>query len=116
MTNQTSATGIPTPPAIMDGNEVYDMLMAEIEPDLVTANLPTLQEKYKDETPEQTKVRGERYKAAFIEYKKRYAEYAAKQEQEVRDYGRHLIGSVEQKSEARDADALGDLESAISNS
>ena len=116
MTNQTSGSGLPTPPAIMDGNEVYDMLMAEIEPDLVTANLPTLQEKYKDESREEMQARAERYKAAFVEYKKRYAEYKAKQEEEVRSYGRDLMGAVEQKSEVRDAEALGDLESAISNS
>lgn len=116
MTNQTSATGLPVPPAIMDGNEVYDMIMAEIEPDLTTANLPTLAERYKDETDEQKEERAERYKAAFIEYKKRYAEYKEQMTQDVQSYGRNLMRSVEARSTASDESELGELESAISNS
>lgn len=115
MTTQASTTGI-TPPKIHGGQEVYDSIMGDIEPELTTAGLATLDEKYKDETAEAAAERLERYKKAFEEYNKRYAEYKQKQDDAVKKYGRDLAADVENKASAKDATALDDIESAIFNS
>ena len=44
---------------------LYDQIMREIEPDLVTDVLTTLTQKYKKETAAQAKLREERYAKAF---------------------------------------------------
>ncbi len=44
---------------------MYDQIMGEIEPDLLTTQIPLLDEKYKNETPEQKKNRMAAYAQAF---------------------------------------------------
>ena len=50
---------------ILDIQWLYDAIMAQIEPDLVTATIPTLDEKYAEETPAEKKARAIRYADAF---------------------------------------------------
>ncbi len=57
------------------GEQVHDALMGTIEPDLVSANLLMLKEKYKDETPEERKERIVRYKTAIQKYDKAVSKY-----------------------------------------
>ncbi len=116
MPTQSSSTGVPALPKIKGGEEVYNMIMSDIEPELTLDNLPKNEEKYVDETKAQTIKRAQRYKDAFIEYKKRYAEYKQKQDDEVRSYGRDIMKATENKFVADDEGAMLDLESAISNS
>ena len=77
---QGGTTPLPPPPVIPSGEEMYDQIMSQIEPDLVTAQLPLLKEKYKDETPEQAKARADRYNRAFAEYEKQFAAYGSEWE------------------------------------
>lgn len=91
------------------------MIMVEIEPELTLDNLPKNEEKYAGETKKQTIARAQRYKAAFIEYNIRYAEYKQKQDEAIRTYGRKSIQAVEEKYASHDEGAMQDLESAISN-
>ncbi|MEK7137382.1 MAG: hypothetical protein AAB853_03795 [Patescibacteria group bacterium] len=53
----------PANPAVL-----YDILMGEIEQELTTRNLPLLRDIYENETPEEAKQRGARYREAFEEY------------------------------------------------
>lgn len=112
----SSSTAFPTPPVIKSGKEVYDSIMQEIEPELTTENLDTLDEKYEGETKEESKARAERYKQAFVEYKKRYAEYKRNKDEEVRTYGRDLMSTVEADAVNRETNKMTNLESAIQNS
>ena len=116
MIKQDSSVGAPAVPKIQGGEEVYNMIMGDIESELTLDNLPKNEEKYASETLEQTKMRAQRYKDAFIEYKKRYAEYKLKQDDEVRAYGRDVMKATENNFAAKDESAMLDLESAISNS
>jgi hypothetical protein len=65
----------PVPPKIPTGREIYDQMMAHIEPDLTSANYKTLTEKYKNETAEQREARMKRYELAFERCDKSYDEY-----------------------------------------
>lgn len=110
----SAGTQLPAPPAIPSGEEIYDRIMGQIEPELVTAVLPTLKEKYKDETQEEAKVRAVRYQKAFAEYDKQYAAYLQSQEGALRSYQMNLGRAVENVARSDEAPHLGDLESAIS--
>lgn len=68
-TTTTRDTGLPT------GTQIYDGIMAKIEPELTTTQLPKLEEKYRDESPEDRQVRMARYDVAFAEYDKQYGSF-----------------------------------------
>jgi len=51
--------------------QLYNLLMAEIEPELLTMVVPHLDEIYKDENPEQKARRAKRYAKAFALFLKR---------------------------------------------
>ena len=93
---QTRNHGVPTPPQLPgSGEEIYNMIMASIEPELVSGQIPQLKEKYKNETPEQKKERGERYKKAFAEYDKRYDQYMLGMGAKMKAYHRGMRGAAE---------------------
>ncbi len=97
-----------------DGTAIYDMLMAKIEPDLVTLVIPTLDEKYKTETPEERKARGLRYKDAFEKYDVAYREYMDGMKSGITKFQRDALHSVEQDNRADEQTDLDNLTSAIS--
>lgn len=109
-------TGVfPVPPVIPSGEEVYDSIMGGIEPELVTTVLPTLKEKYKDETPAAAKARAERYEKAFAEYDKRYAQYIASQQQGIQTYEKQFMQGVQKVAAAAEASQLDDISSQIAS-
>ncbi len=70
-------------PDIPDGLAVYDSIMGEIDEDLTSQGAKKLNEKYRNETPEQTKARAARYDAARDEYDRRYDEWKTRKQSEV---------------------------------
>lgn len=114
MTTQSSSTGMPTPPQITGGKEVYDKIMKEIEPDLVSSVMDTLDEKYAGETEEEKAKRMQRYAAAFVEYEKQYQEYMVNKKGEMKAFGRNMNKAIEEDNTSGEADVLQDLESQFS--
>ncbi|OGJ62024.1 hypothetical protein A3C37_01350 [Candidatus Peribacteria bacterium RIFCSPHIGHO2_02_FULL_53_20] len=90
--------------------------MAQIEPDLLTKNIPLLDEKHKGETPEQHAQRTARYQKAMAEYDKRYAELMASLNRDVAQQKRTGIAAIEQKNAKKEASTLSGIESAILSS
>lgn len=97
------------------GAEVYDALMAGIEPDLVSTTIPTLDEKYAEETEEQKKSRYERYSAAFAAYDEAYAKWEQEMRGIVKDYRKNALQSAEADSRSADETMLTTLESQFSS-
>ena len=106
-----SASGIGN----LNGTDIYDQIMAKIEPELMSAVLPTLTEKYKNETPEQAKSRGERYAKAFEEYDRQYASFVVQLDAKVHAFERQAVASVEKESLKEESSQLSNLESQISD-
>lgn len=73
-----------------DGREFFNVLMAQIEPDLTLDHVHTLAEKYDHETPEEHVARLERYKNAFAQYRKQRDQYFALFREQVRKFSRDL--------------------------
>ncbi|MFH0851969.1 MAG: hypothetical protein V1876_04445 [Candidatus Peregrinibacteria bacterium] len=113
MTDPQQSAGFPPIPPVKTGAEIFDSIMVEIEPELTTAGSKGLDEKYKGETPEQKKARGERYAKAFEEYEKHYAAYRLEQESQVHAFKRQVIQFAEGKAGDDDQQRLFSLESAL---
>ncbi|MDD5623293.1 MAG: hypothetical protein PHI23_01125 [Candidatus Peribacteraceae bacterium] len=110
----TNPPVLPVPPPSKSGEEIYDAIMREIEPELVTDQLPLLKEKYKEETPEQKNERGARYQKAFEEYDRRYKLYLSAQHEKVRQFKKSALGFVEAHTNQDDAAKMQSLESSFS--
>lgn len=95
--------------------EVYDAIMAPIEPELTSGSIPLLKEKYKDETPEQKKARGKRYMQAYAEYDKRYAEFEFALKEKSRQFAINAIRDVEAQSRVDESAHLDSIESTLSS-
>jgi hypothetical protein len=92
------------------GQEVYDALMAQIEPELVSANVAHLDEKYANESEADRKVRYERYTQAFMKYDEAYREWESALHAAVSTYRRDAFRSAETDSRTEETNALAQLE------
>jgi hypothetical protein len=109
-----NVNGMVSPDVAARGQEIYDELMAQIEPELMMESLPTLNEKYANETPQQAAERSERYDAAFAAYDLRYAAYMADLQMAIHGLKKDVRQSMEDNGRIDDLSALASLESTIS--
>lgn len=100
-------------PVLPQGEEFYDALMAQIEPELTSTELPLLEARYAGETPEHKEARQARYDAAFEEFDRRSAIEMAKLEQDVHAYKVSSMREMEQASRAQETSDIQGLESSI---
>ena len=103
------ATQNPTsliPPVIPTGQEIFDAIMGQIEPELTTEGIKTLAEKYKNETPANEYERRKRYALAYERYEKAYDETMATLHTQVDRYRRSSFSQVEQEDRANESAAF----------
>lgn len=110
MADSPVATDKPTLPT---GQEIYDGIMSQIEPDLVTDQLPLLDQKYPNENPEDKAKRMERYKVAFAEYDKKYREYVDQLHQWLHNFKKTSVAHIETERRAEESVQMAALESTI---
>ena len=103
----------PKKPVIPEAEEIYDTIMNRIEPELSSAQIDTLKEKYKNETPEEKKVRGKRYKTAFEKYDKEFVTYMKDLHQKVTDYRKHTFERIEYKEREKEEKKMKELDALI---
>ena len=103
----------PVPPVIPPGQQVYAMLMGQIEPDLAMDNVAR-EAKYAGETEEQKKARFTRYTKAFAEYRKQSGQAFARMHQEVDAYCRAAVKFAEGQASVAEQEKLKHLEEQIS--
>lgn len=106
-TPKTQADGIRLPST----TDVYDALMGDIEPDLVSVSLPTLGQRYRGETADQKKAREARYAIAFDKYDKAFDEWAANFHLAISAYRYSAINAAENRSKTEDSATLQAIES-----
>lgn len=104
---------LPNPPVLPTGQEIFDIIMGDIEPDLVSDAAETLDQKYAGESPEQKAGRMARYQAAFAEYDVQYKEYMDAMNAEVNAYRQEALKLTEQNSQKKDETELQSLEAAF---
>lgn len=100
---------------IPSGQEIYDAIMAGIEPELTTAGLETLEQVYANESEQDKAARAARYDAAFLEYDKQFQVYSDQWMDSLRSYKRTAVSSLEKENrETEDKAALDSIESSLS--
>lgn len=104
---------MPPLPPVFEGDDLYDTIMGEIEPELVSTVYPTLDEKYKNETPDEKAARQARYDKAFVEYERRFALYTNKWNGELRAFQTGVSRALEADDRAEDETIMSQLESAF---
>ena len=100
----------PIPPQIPTGQELYDALMAHIEPELTTEGAKSLAAKYQNESPVDRAARKKKYELAFERCQKSYDEYMATLHTQVGRYRRDAFRHAEVEDRSHDStmlDAIG---------
>ena len=93
--------------------QIYDMIMGDIEPDLLLGNIPGLDEKFAGEGEEEHEERMERYKEAYKKFDIELAEFMGKVKKETRDNKRSALKEKEEHDKEVEANELADIESAF---
>ncbi len=85
----------PAPPKLPTGRELYDALMAHIEPELTTVGSKLIEAQYKSESAANHKARMQKYALAFERCEKAYQEYMLTLDAQVNRYRREAFGHAE---------------------
>ncbi len=113
MAQSDSTTGKKNPLqriTIPSGVELYDALMNNIEPDLVTKNIAGLDEKYKGESADERAARLKRYNAAYAAYDLAYAVWLLDTNGKINKYRRAALSQAESEDRQRESQLLQQFE------
>jgi hypothetical protein len=100
-------------PHIPTGQELYDAIMHEIEPELTTEGVKHIAETYKHETPHERYERKKRYILAFERYKQAYEGYIQTLQAQVDRYRRASIQEAEIEDREQEEGFMDMIHSAI---
>jgi molecular chaperone GrpE (heat shock protein) len=104
----------PPKPILPSAVELYDAIMSEIEPDLMTTRVRFLKEKYGTETIEQATARRARYAAAFKKYEEKMKEHMATLQAQVSAYRKNVLKEQESATNQSEEKFLFNLSNVIS--
>ncbi len=93
--------------------EIYNILMSEIEPELMTGMIPMLDDLYIEETPEEKKERGERYARAFILFQERFQDFCGAWKQSLLSIKHHYVQKKEGQDQQEDQYHMDELETSF---
>jgi hypothetical protein len=95
------------------GEEIYDGIMGKIEPELLNANLPHLDEPYAGETEAEHAARYERYSRSFATYKTEYQKWVGNLRHAVSVYKQAVMHAAEGAEMEQETELLKHLEEEI---
>ena len=90
---------------MLPSNEIFQMLMEKIEPDLLLDDAER-EKKYMGESTSKRKKRFKRYKAAFKQYRKELQLYFQKLDAQIAAYCKDILQSAEDSSRTQERDQL----------
>jgi hypothetical protein len=93
--------------------QVYDMIMGSIEPDLLLKNIPLLDAQYASETKEEHEARMQRYAVAYEKFDAELQQFMDKVNTNVRTAQRQSLKEREEQERQRDQEKLSSLASAF---
>jgi hypothetical protein len=95
--------------------ELYDLLMAQIEPELVTAEISYLDFYYFGEMEDDRNKRMERYAKAFVLLEERMGVLFKQWEKNIGDYKRKVVAEAKGRAVDEEKQEISDLSSKIEN-
>lgn len=112
MHTNTDTTSAP----VWSAEELYDSIMREIEPDLTTAEIETIDSKYPNETEDEHKARLEQYALAFVIFDETLEEFQTEKKDEIREIKNEMQKLAEQEAHQEDEKIMNKLEQSIDSS
>ncbi len=94
--------------------DVYNMLMELIEPELTTYNIEHLDEMYEGEDEKEKKMRGERYARAFLALHNVFSSMTGAMKRGILDIKTDFIKEMESKALKEEKKKIKDIEKSIS--
>ncbi|TSC80526.1 MAG: hypothetical protein G01um101425_180 [Candidatus Peregrinibacteria bacterium Gr01-1014_25] len=101
---------LPSPLLLPSPEEVYDAIMAPIEPELTVAQVPLLDGKYRGESPDEAQARRDRYQRAFASYEEGFRAWRREIEQKARAYQRTVVATTEERARTGEAATMSNIE------
>lgn len=95
--------------------EIYDLLMFDIEPELMSDILPLLPELYKGEPAEQRAERMERYREAFTVFYQKFDMLLTLWQNELDVFRKEIFRSFEEKALAKEGEDISQIQQNIQN-
>ena len=92
---------------------LFDLLMGQVEPDLVSTEVDTLDARYANETPEDRKLRGERYAEALRIVDAQMSEILGLWKGEIIEEKRKIVDQLKVQAVAEESQVLSDLDTEI---
>lgn len=89
--------------------DIYNKLMLDIEPELVTYMLPELPAMYREEKKTERQSRLERYTKAFEVFAERFSVLLVLWTEELRAFRKSVFNALKEQSGAKDAQKLTDI-------
>ncbi|MDO8649397.1 MAG: hypothetical protein Q7R81_06475 [Candidatus Peregrinibacteria bacterium] len=96
--------------------EFYDAFMAMVEPDLVSANIATVYEKYKDETDADRTTRGERYAKAYDLFAQTLDSLLDRWKHDVAQFKKHAYEEYSQTNASEEKGRLQQIDTELQQS
>lgn len=93
--------------------DVYNLIMAEIEPELLLENIPVLEETYRGESQQDHEKRMKRYAAAYKKFDAELAVFMTDVDGRVRTAKRQSLKAKEAEARNADEDTLTSIASAF---
>jgi hypothetical protein len=101
---------------LWSAEEIYDALMREIEPDLVSETIGSIDTLYPGETEEERDARMKQYALAFVIFDETLEEYELEKKEEIHRIKNEMQQVVEQESKAEDDATMTKIEESIESS
>jgi hypothetical protein len=101
------------PPLPASGQDLYNILMAPIDPDLTTDRLTSLAVTCRGESPGDARVRATKYAAAYAAYDRAYQDWKRSTTEQVNRYRKAAFQCLEQEDRSRDRVRLSTFESIL---
>jgi hypothetical protein len=95
--------------------DLYDMLMFEIEPELLSDAVGELDELYKNETKEEHQERMDRYKVAFQTFSDRFGKMLDLWKVQLKDFDKAILSAIKAKAGAEESGRLSGIEQSLDN-
>ena len=97
------------------GGEIYDTLMMQIEPELVSANIPLLDAEYVGESEADRALRYERYTRAYATYDKVFQQWQKNLSSSVQVYRREALHSAQDEDHFNELPLIMQIDETIMN-
>lgn len=101
---------LPPPPPIVGGEDLYEMIMGSIEPDLLISHMPRVVLEMQNDTQEAKEERVMRYNRAFAEYDRRLTLHKQEWDKTYNAYRHASMESLTSFVNAADKSHMADIE------